>query len=85
VDHAAQAGVFLVPAAAQLVQAVDAVAAGPRVGREAAAVHPDGPGLDGDDPFGGVGEQLPVMGDQQDGFGVARNRSSSHYLPGTSR
>ena len=57
---------LLVPAAPQFVETVIAVPARLRVAGEPAAVHPDTAVLHGDDPLGGVGQQFPVVADQQD-------------------
>ena len=60
---------LLVPAAAQLLQAVVPVAAGVRIRREPARVHPErgarGPGLEGGDPGGDPVQQLAVVRDEQ--------------------
>ena len=57
--------VLLVPAAAQLIKALDAVLPGLRVGREAAAVDPDAAVFHGDDALRAVGQQFPVVAHQQ--------------------
>ena len=59
----AQLLVLLVPAPAQLVEAV--VPGHPRLvpAGEAARVHPGAAALDGDHPVGGLGQQLPVVRD----------------------
>ena len=63
-------GVLLVPAAAQLLEAREPVAAGLVVRREPARVGPHAVAgraeLDGDDPGRGVVEQLAVVADEQD-------------------
>ncbi len=63
---------LLVPAPAQLVEALDPVPARLGVAGEPAAVDPDVRVLDGDDPLGAVREQLPVVADQQHGLGRGR-------------
>ena len=60
--------VLLVPPPPQLIEPLIAVPPGLRVAGEPAAVHPDAAVLDGDDPPCGVGQQLPVVADQQDGL-----------------
>ncbi len=64
--------VLLVPAAAHLLEAEEAVLAGLVVRREAARVHPRGVAggaeLDGDHAGRGVVEQLAVVADEEDGL-----------------
>ena len=63
---------LLVPAPAQLLEAGVPLPARLVVGREAARVHPDGVAgapLDGDHPGGGLGQQLPVVGDVEHRLG----------------
>ena len=69
----AQLGVLLVPAAAQLLEALEPLGARLVVAREAAGVGPHqvarAAELDGHDPGGGVVEQLAVVADEQDRLG----------------
>ncbi len=61
-----EALVLLRPAAAQLLEPVDAVAARLGVRREAAAVDPRGARLDGHDAPRGLADQLAVVRDEED-------------------
>jgi hypothetical protein len=67
-----QLGVFLVPAPAQFLEALEPLSAGLVVRAETTAVHPGvgtrGAGFQGDDPLGGAGEQFTVVGDEEDGL-----------------
>ena len=71
-DELLQLGVLLVPAPAQLVEALHPLLARLVVRREAAAVHPGGVAggaeLERDDAVGGAGEQLAVVRDEQHGL-----------------
>src|SRR5262249_15181160 len=60
--------VFLIRGAAQLIEALGAVPAGLRVGREATAVDPDALVLHRDDALSAVGEQFPVVAYQEHGL-----------------
>ncbi|EKB47157.1 hypothetical protein B879_04250 [Cecembia lonarensis LW9] len=66
-------GVFLVPALAQLLEALIAFAAGLDVGTERATMDPRGspgmPRLQRDDPACGIVEQFAVVADEQDRLG----------------
>ncbi len=63
---------LLIPAPPQLIQPLVALPPGLRVRGEAAAVHPDMPVLDRDDPLRAGRQQLAVVADQQHRLGGGR-------------
>ena len=80
-------GVLLVPAPGQLVEPVEPGGASLVVGREAARMGPRGVAraaeAEGHDHVRGVGQQLAIVADEQDGLGRPRSRSrSSSACPG---
>lgn len=69
-DEGLQPGVLLLPATQQFLEAREPFLAGRVVRAESTAVHPyvavGRSGLHADDLLGGPGEQLPVVGDEED-------------------